>query len=88
METATTTPDEMLDYDFFADDKDCSGILLHTAKVVTTRVEHECLFSPETLHVIPTGSIARVDKALVDGEWKSFYSCLACHEAARRAEGW
>lgn len=75
------TDEEVLSYDFFADDKDCDGIRNHTSSVVTTRKEHICLFSSQT-HTIPAGERARLDKAIVDGEWKSFYSCVACHEAA------
>lgn len=74
------TDEQILSYDFFADDKDCDGIRNHTAKVVTTRKEHECLFTPEGRHIIPTGSRVRVDQAIVDGKWARFYSCVACHE--------
>lgn len=74
------TDTEVLAYDFFADDKDCSGIRNHTAKIVTTRAEHVCLFRPDLQHTIPKGARARVDRAIVDGEWKSFYSCVNCHE--------
>lgn len=80
------TDDEILSYDFFADDKDCDGIRNHTARVVVTRTEHECLFAPETHHTIPVGAKARVDKAIVDGEWQTFYSCAECHE--RDAREW
>lgn len=74
------TDGQILDYDFFADDKDRSGVRNHTAKVVTTRKEHECLFSSEGRHPIAVGSRARVDQAICDGEWACFYSCVACHE--------
>lgn len=76
----TMTDNDILDYDFFADDKDCDGVVMHTSKIVVTYKEHTCMFMPHTQHVIPIGSRSRVDKALVDGKWRSFYSCIDCHE--------
>jgi hypothetical protein len=73
------TDQEMLSYNFFADDKDCDGIRNHTTRVVVTRKEHTCFYSPDT-HPIPPGTRARLDEAVVDGEWKRFYSCEPCHE--------
>jgi len=80
------TDQQMLGYDFFADDKDCA-FQCHTSRVVQTRTQHECLFHPDWRHPIPPGARARVDKALFDGRWSTFYSCAACHERWLREEG-
>lgn len=52
----------------------------HTTKLVTTRVDHTCQGTDNESHghLIPRGSRARFEKALVDGRWCSYYLCLDC----------
>lgn len=65
-----------VNYDMFADDKGGPPLRLNSVKLVKTRKEHECVFVKK--HVIPVGSLVRFQQAIVDGEWRSFYCCLAC----------
>lgn len=75
-------PQELyLKYDPFVDE--CE-ILYHKARIVKTRTEHECmlahLFYDVTPHNIPSGQLARLDTAMVEGEWGRYYSCIPCIE--------
>lgn len=53
------------------------GITDFPAKMVKTRKVHKCHFG-NTVHEISMGSVCRYDKAIVDGEWVSTYSCVGC----------
>ena len=70
-----------LKYDPFVDR--CE-ILYHKVKIVKTRTEHECmlanLFLDGPPHNIPPGQMARIDEAMVEGEWGRYYSCIPCLE--------
>lgn len=70
---------EYLGWDAWGGAKDGSGAdSAHSAKMVTTRTAHECLVGDP--HPISVGSRARREKAIVDGEWCSWYACLPCIE--------
>jgi hypothetical protein len=70
--------EDYIKYDPYLDE--CE-VVCHQVKLVKTRKEHECMLSYnvcEPPHIIPVGSIARFDKAMVDGEFGQYYSCLNC----------
>lgn len=68
-----------LDYDFFAEDKDQEGIRNHSKKMIVTRSEQRCLSDGlDGMHQIEAGTRARFDKAVIDGVWASFYTCVRC----------
>ena len=70
------TDAEYLSVDLFQGDE--ADLTCRTVKLVTTRKEHAC-HSYIKEHTIPTGSRARHERALVDGDfWGSYYSCLPC----------
>lgn len=75
------TDAEIIDIDFFAGDMDDGSepIRCHTVKIVKTRRDQMCVAFEET-HVIPKGSRARVERAVYEGEWKSWYACIPCCE--------
>lgn len=54
-------------------------IKARTVKIVTIRKPQLC-FDPANgkPHDIQPGTRARYEHALVDGEWGSYYTCLAC----------
>ena len=62
-----------------------ADVRCQTVKVTKTRKDHVCMCPGigvgETGHVIPSGSRAVVDRALVDGAWGACYTCLPCLEA-------
>jgi hypothetical protein len=64
--------------DPFDGDRDMD-IRLRTVKIVKTRKPHKCL-SPMTceLHDIPAGTPVRYEKAIVDGMWGGYYTCIEC----------
>ena len=50
-------------------------------KLVRVRREHDCMcfaYVGEKPHKIQIGEMARLDSAMVDGEWGRCYSCLPC----------
>ena len=67
--------DDYIIYDPFFGDRDVE-IKCQKVNIVTTRKQHECIF--ERTHIIETGTRARYETALVDGEWGSYYMCLDC----------
>lgn len=65
---------------FGADD---SKVEMETQKIVSVRKRHVCYGSyfPDEKrgeHYINIGDRARLDKALVEGDWCSYYFCLTC----------
>lgn len=46
-------------------------------KMVTTRKAQRC-HGNSGMHDIPAGTRARYESAIVDGEWGSYYTCVAC----------
>jgi hypothetical protein len=57
-------------------------IRCRSVKIVTTKAPRLCYGADgvASQHDMPTGTRARVERALVDGEWGSYYICLACME--------
>jgi hypothetical protein len=53
-------------------------IRARTVKIVTTRKPQKCYRPEGTLHDIPAGTRARHERAIVDGEWGSYYTCCDC----------
>jgi hypothetical protein len=56
-------------------DKDGSGVECLTVVEVRTRQPHLC---PQCQREIPSGSVAIREHALVDGCWRTCYTCEAC----------
>lgn len=83
----TRSDREIIDFDPCGGD-DCQ-IHCQTVKIVKTRKEHQCLGvgGPESMHVMPPGTRARFDKALVEGQWGSYYVCAECIEKYMASEG-
>lgn len=55
-------------------------IRARTVLVVTTRKPQRCVGDDgaASAHEIPVGTKARVERAIVDGEWGAYYICAAC----------
>ena len=62
-------------------------VLYHNIKLVKTRKEHDCMLAFNLMHdpmknvkphKIPSGNIARLDSAMVEGEWGKSYACINC----------
>ena len=68
--------DELLGIDLFSDDRDDARARVRTNRIVTTRKPHIC--AAYDRHEIPSGSRARVERAIIDDQWASFYFCCAC----------
>jgi hypothetical protein len=67
-----------INYDPFEGDRD-SGIRCKKVKLVKTRKEHDCIsFDHKEQHEIAKGEMARVETAIVDGSWGSYYMCTDC----------
>lgn len=67
-------------YDPFSGDRD-TDVKCREVKIVAVRKERECWMgmSPDSKrHKIVKGQLARYEKAIVDGEWCSYYVCLHC----------
>lgn len=79
------------DHDFIVNDPfegEESDIKCRTVKVVTVRKEQKCISpSLEKVHPIKPGERARMEKAIVDGEWGRYYVCLACMTAWFKRDG-
>lgn len=79
---------DYLDADFIGPCE--SEIRCRTTKMVKIRRDQICCCVG--VHVISAGSKVRAERALVDGQWGTFYSCLPCmdswldHIGPRRAE--
>lgn len=70
---------DRLRWDPFDGDRDVD-IRARTVKIVTTRKPAQCLGwdGRDTAHAMPAGTRARVERAIVDGEWGSYYICCVC----------
>jgi hypothetical protein len=66
---------EYLSFDLFSDDRDIK-ITLQTARLVITRAPHRCASPLGKEHQIDKGTRARFEKALIDGEWGRYWTCL------------
>ena len=65
---------------FCGSDRDVN-VRCHTAKIVTVRKSHPCVLADligNEFHSINPGEKARRDKAIVEGEWGSYYTCIPC----------
>jgi hypothetical protein len=75
------TNEEYINCDPFDGEMDVD-IRCKTVKIVKTRKKHPChisSFDGSEGHEVPKGSLARVEKALVDGDfWRAYYCCLPC----------
>ena len=70
--------EDYLRFDPFDGDRDVD-VRIKTVEVVTTRKPHICAMpTDEKQHTIPSGSRARHETAIVDGEWGSYYICVGC----------
>lgn len=73
------TDADYLRWDPFDGERDVD-IRARTVKVVTTKAPHLCYGEDgaASSHDMPAGTRARVERAIVDGEWGSYYICCAC----------
>jgi hypothetical protein len=86
--TATGNFRKYEEFDPFLDcDRDVK-IEGRTVKVVKTRKDHLCMTPTLRPHNIPSGSNARVESAIVDGEFGRFYTCLECLEYLMKKPRW
>ena len=60
---------------------DESDIRCRTIRVVAVRKEQKCMCPAGSGHDIQIGQRAVADRALVDEEWGTCYTCLFCLEA-------
>jgi len=70
---------EYLDIPPFADEFEGLEIRCHTRKIVKVRKPQICNWL-EHIHPIPVGERVVVDRAIIDGNWDSAYSCFGCLE--------
>ena len=75
----TIEDEDYLRYDPFDGDRDVE-IRCRTVKLVTLRKPQKCqgIDADSHGHPILAGQRARYEKAIVDGEWGSYYVCLGC----------
>lgn len=71
-------PEDYLNENWFEGDE--SEISCQTIKFVKVRKEHQCWLSlgKNTPHNVKKGDHAYYEKALVDGEFVSYYMCTDC----------
>jgi hypothetical protein len=57
-------------------------IRCQSVRVVTTRTVRQCVGhgGRDTAHQMAPGTRARLERALVEGVWGSYYICVACME--------
>lgn len=61
-----------------------ADVRLHTVRVSKIRKPRTCMCpcaGPDHAHEIKIGSRSIVERAIVDGEWRSAYTCLPCLDA-------
>lgn len=70
---------DYVSYDPFDGDRDVD-VRCRSVKIVAVRKEHVCHSSliDKKPHNVKIGERARVEKALVEGEWGSYYVCIPC----------
>jgi hypothetical protein len=84
-EKLTKVEKEALGYLYGGGDEE---IVCHSAVWVITRYSHECLsiyHRPDDVPMFPAGTRMVLERARVDGQFGSCYTCGACIQAARRA---
>ena len=79
------TDADFLAYNPFEGERDVR-IRARVVRVVTTRKPQKCFSTDGKMHGMLPGTRARFESAIVDGEWGSYYTCIACMEAWMRAE--
>ncbi len=65
---------------FIGADRD-ADIRQYSWKLVKTRIPHLCMLAELVgcvIHEIPKGQLAMRERAIVDNEWGSSYSCIDC----------
>lgn len=77
MATKGTDYSKYLNWNPWSGSKDDGDIRALSVKMVVTRKPHNCVANINT-HEIPRGSLVRREKAVHDGEWRSWYACLDC----------
>lgn len=74
------TEEDYLNESWFEGDD--SQVACRTIKFVKVRKEHQCFLSMgmwgDSPHNVKKGNYAYYEKALVDGEWGSYYMCTDC----------
>jgi hypothetical protein len=70
---------DYINFNPFDGDRDVD-IRCRTVSIVKTRKEHVCHISliDGKTHNIKIGEMARVEKAICDGHWGSYYCCIPC----------
>ena len=69
------------DFEGMFSDSD-TDIRRYTTQVVKTRKPHFCPgYSQPAGHTIPPGTTTVLERAIVDGKWRSSYTCEACIDA-------
>lgn len=76
----TSDDDRYLRFDLFSDDRDVE-IRMQSARVVTTKAPHPCISPIGKDHQIPKKTKARFEKAIVEGVWRRYWTCLPCIDA-------
>lgn len=70
--------DLLTDFEGMYSDGD-ADVRQYSRRVVRTRSVHSCPgFFLEALHNIPAGTLAVVERAIVDGKWCSCWTCADC----------
>lgn len=67
---------QYITYDPFAGDRD-TDVKCRTVKLVKVRKVRKCC-EPREPHDIKIGEHARCERAIVDGNWRSYYCCIPC----------
>lgn len=65
-----------LETDFWCDQD--TEIKLRKTKLVENREKQKCMNPLGESHSIKKGTLCYYEKALVDGKWGSYYTCLEC----------
>lgn len=86
--TGPYSDEQLINWDPFDGERDVD-IRCRSVKVVTTRTARQCVGQGgrDNAHQMAPGTRARVERALVDGAWGSYYICAACMEAWLRECG-
>ena len=74
------TDNQRVSFDPFDGDRDVD-IRMSSVKIVTTRTIHSCTSPIQGLHEMKIGTRARYEKAIMDDEWVSYWTCIDCIDA-------
>lgn len=76
-----------VDCDPFEGDREIN-IRNKTVKIVKVRKQQDCYgIDKDSSHQIEVGKLARLEKAIVDEKWESYYICIKCMEQWFEQEG-